>query len=71
MIVPKQIRDKWKLESGHGGIETISKATGIHRNTIANALNNGNCEQETFEAIKKYFSEKKEKDAQLIKDTLK
>ncbi|MES2592357.1 MAG: hypothetical protein V4608_10760 [Bacteroidota bacterium] len=71
MIVPKQIRDKWKLASEHGEIELIAQATKIHRNTIANAVNNGNCENETFEAIKKYFSDKKGKEAQLIKDTLK
>ena len=71
MKVPQKILDSWKLQAKHGEIETIAQATSIHRNTIANAINNGNCEAETFEAIKKYFTDKKEKQAQLVKDTLK
>lgn len=69
--IPQAIRRSWKSVLMHGEIEIIAEKTGISRNTISNAINNGNCEQETFEAIKIYFFDKAQSEKKLIKETLK
>lgn len=71
MKIPNKILQSWKLTLKHGEIQTIHEETGIARNTVSNAINNGNCEEGTFEAIKAYFLCKKKKEAKLIKQTLK
>jgi hypothetical protein len=71
MNIPKQILNSWKIQLKHGEIGVISKKIGISRNTVSNAIANGNCEQETFDQLKAYFQEKKEEETKMIKEVLK
>lgn len=77
MKVPGEIMNQWKLEREHGDVEAIQQQTkedgkdGISRVTISNALQTGNMSEETYEAIKLFYSEKRKKKQKMISDALK
>lgn len=74
--IPLNVRKYWKSIFSHGEIQLIADASEelsgkkISRNTVSNAISNGNCEQETFETIKIYVFKKLQKEKELTKDTL-
>lgn len=70
MKIPKQILESWKIQREFGDVGLISEHTGISRTTITNALNNGRMNENTFEAISNFYTDKRKKQKELIKKTL-
>jgi AcrR family transcriptional regulator len=68
MTIPKKILEKWTELRSSGDVANISKASGINRQTIYYAFNNGKCSDETFEAIAKYYAEKEQRLSTFIKN---
>jgi hypothetical protein len=61
MIVDKEVYNEWKILKDHGDIKRIADESGITNETIGNALKEGECSEDTYAAIAKYYSEKKER----------
>lgn len=70
MKIPKQILESWKIQREFGDVKLISEYTGISRTTVANALNNGRMNENTFEAISNFYTNKRKEEKELIKKTL-
>lgn len=53
-----------------GDVKKIHETTGLARPTILDALNRGECSEETFNKIAGFYKEKKESQEKLMSQTL-
>lgn len=67
MLIKTKITNGWKLIKEHNDIEMIHKQSNISRTTISSALRTGRMNEGTFEAINKFYNEKKAKQDALQK----
>jgi hypothetical protein len=65
MKVSQPILNEWKLLSERGDQAMICAQSGISKYKISLALGYGKCDEKTFQAIAKFYSEKKERQQNL------
>lgn len=58
MEVPKSDLKKWRAKFKHGDATRIAEASKINRPSISRALNGGGVDQETIDAINRYYDNK-------------
>ena len=62
MQIPEELLKRWaELRSFGDGRKISESAPGITENDVSRAFNKGECADDVFEAIAKYFKQKEEK----------
>jgi len=61
MIVPKKIRDKWKLLKTGGDVSYIAGMLQISTRNVSRAFNGEPCSDEVFDAISEFYKKREEK----------
>lgn len=60
MTIPKKILEKWDSLYYKGDADKIAKESGCHVNTVYNALREGKCSPDTFQAIANFYAERED-----------
>lgn len=71
MKAPSEILTQWKLEKEHGDIAKIAKKYKKNRSTIKDAIYTGNMDQETFDSISEFYSNRRKAKKRMITQALK
>lgn len=59
MVIEKTDLDEWSKLRDQGDMKEIGTRFGILRQTLYNALTDGQCTENTYTAIKTFYEEKK------------